>query len=53
MEVKEESKQSIWHLLVEACRDKTRTVLTRHVNHVLVQPHWRSHEDLIKQQVVS
>ena len=38
--------------LVDACRDGTRTVLTRHVNSVLVQPHWRSHEELIKLQVV-
>ncbi len=39
--------------LVDACRDGTRTVLTRHVNSVLVQPHWRSHEELIKQQLAS
>jgi len=24
---------------------------TQHVNNILVQPHWRSHEELIKQQV--
>ncbi len=37
--------------LIEACRDNQRSVSIRHVNHVLVQPHWRSHEELIKQQV--
>jgi MSHA biogenesis protein MshM len=37
--------------LVEACIDAKRTVSIRHVNNVLIQPHWRSHDDLIKQQV--
>lgn len=37
--------------LVEACRENTMTVTIRHVNNVLVQPHWRSHEQLIQQQV--
>lgn len=37
--------------LIEACRDSKRTVSIRHVNHVLVQPHWRSHDDLVKQQI--
>lgn len=37
--------------LIEACRHHQRTVTTRHVNDVLVQPHWRSHEEFIKQQV--
>jgi MSHA biogenesis protein MshM len=37
--------------LVEACRENQRMVTTGHVNNVLIQPHWRSHEDLIKQQV--
>ncbi len=37
--------------LVEACRDNKRMVAIRHVNNILVQPHWRSHEELIKQQV--
>lgn len=37
--------------LIEACRNKQRSVTTGHVNDVLIQPHWRSHEELIKQQV--
>lgn len=37
--------------LIEAARETQKTVTIRHVNHVLVQPHWRSHEELIKQQV--
>ena len=37
--------------LVEACRNNQRTVAIQQVNDVLVQPHWRSHEELIKQQV--
>lgn len=37
--------------LIEACRDATRIVTITHVNNVLVQPHWRSHEELVKQQV--
>lgn len=37
--------------LVEACRENKRIVTISHVNAVLVQPHWRSHEELIKQQV--
>lgn len=37
--------------LIEACRDSKRIVSTSHVNAILIQPHWRSHEDLIKQQV--
>lgn len=36
--------------LVEACRENKKTVTITHVNNVLVQPHWRSHEALIKQQ---
>jgi MSHA biogenesis protein MshM len=36
--------------LIEACRDGKRIVSTKHVNSVLVQPHWRSHDDLLKQQ---
>ena len=36
--------------LIEACRDSKREVSIRHVNNVLVQPHWRSHDELIKQQ---
>ncbi|MBL4866785.1 MAG: AAA family ATPase [Pseudomonadales bacterium] len=37
--------------LVDACREGKRTVSTTHVNNVLVQPHWRTHDELIKQQV--
>jgi MSHA biogenesis protein MshM len=37
--------------LVAACMEGQRIVSTRHVNEVLIQPHWRSHEALIKQQV--
>ena len=36
--------------LLAACRDNQRIVTPQHVNAVLVQPHWRSHEALIKQQ---
>ncbi len=36
--------------LVEACREGKRIATITHVNSVLVQPHWRSHEELIKQQ---
>lgn len=38
--------------LIEAARETKKVVTTTHVNQVLVQPHWRSHEELIKQQVV-
>ena len=37
--------------LIEAARETKKTVTITHVNQVLVQPHWRSHEQLIKQQV--
>ena len=37
--------------LIEACRESKRMVSIQHVNNILVQPHWRSHEELIKQQV--
>lgn len=36
--------------LVEACREGKRIVSITHVNAILIQPHWRSHEELIKQQ---
>ena len=39
--------------LIEACREAKKIVTIRHVNQVLVQPHWRSHDELIKQQVAS
>lgn len=38
--------------LIEAARETKKFVTITHVNNVLVQPHWRSHEELIKQQVV-
>jgi type II secretory pathway predicted ATPase ExeA len=37
--------------LIEACREAKKIVTITHVNNILVQPHWRSHEELIKQQV--
>lgn len=36
--------------LIECCRQSHRQVTTTHVNDVLIQPHWRSHEELITQQ---
>ena len=35
--------------LVHTCRENKKTVTISHVNLVLIQPHWRSHEDLLKQ----
>lgn len=37
--------------LIEACRENKRIVSISHVNNILIQPHWRSHEELVKQQV--
>ena len=37
--------------LIDACRDAQKIVTIAHVNSVLIQPHWRSHDELIKQQV--
>lgn len=37
--------------LINAAREAQKTVTLTHVNSVLIQPHWRSHEELIKQQV--
>jgi len=37
--------------LIDAARAAQKIVTIAHVNSVLVQPHWRSHEELIKQQV--
>ena len=37
--------------LLQACIVGERHVLTSHVNNVLIQPHWRSHDQLIKGQV--
>ena len=39
--------------LIEASRETQKIVTITHVNNVLVQPHWRSHDELIKQQVAS
>lgn len=36
--------------LVAACLDRQRIVTVSHVNSALLQPHWRSHEALLKQQ---
>lgn len=36
--------------LLDACRQGKKIVTISHVNSVLVQPHWRSHEELIHQQ---
>lgn len=37
--------------LIEAARETKKEVTITHVNRVLVQPHWRTHQELIKQQV--
>ena len=37
--------------LIETCREGERTVTIRHVNDVLIQPHWRSHEEFIKAEI--
>jgi len=37
--------------LIDAAREAQKIVTITHVNAVLVQPHWRSHNELIKQQV--
>jgi MSHA biogenesis protein MshM len=37
--------------LLAACMDKQRICTVSHVNVALQQPHWRSHEALLKQQV--
>jgi hypothetical protein len=37
--------------LIEAARETQKVVTITHVNSVLVQPHWRTHQELIKQQV--
>jgi MSHA biogenesis protein MshM len=36
--------------LIDAASEVQKVVTITHVNSVLVQPHWRSHEELIKQQ---
>ena len=37
--------------LIEACRETKKQVSISHVNAILIQPHWRTHDELIKQQV--
>ena len=37
--------------LVATCMDRQRICAVSHVNAALLQPHWRSHEALLKQQV--
>tara|TARA_R110001592_G_scaffold271336_1_gene537827 strand:+ start:122 stop:373 length:252 start_codon:yes stop_codon:yes gene_type:complete len=37
--------------LIETCREAKKIVTISHVNQVLMQPHWRSHDELLKQQV--
>ena len=37
--------------LIDAAREAQKIVTIAYVNSVLVQPHWRSHEELIKQQI--
>lgn len=37
--------------LAACCQHQKRVVLISHVNEVLIQPHWRSHDELIKQQI--
>ena len=37
--------------LVAACMDRQRICTVSHVNVALQQPHWRSHEALLKAQV--
>jgi len=36
--------------LIEACKQTKKIVTTSHVNAILIQPHWRSHEQLILNQ---
>jgi len=36
--------------LIQACKETQKSVKTSHVNAVLIQPHWRSHDELIKSQ---
>ena len=37
--------------LIQACSQTQKSVTTHHVNAILVQPHWRSHNELINSQV--
>ncbi|WKD48902.1 hypothetical protein [Microbulbifer spongiae] len=39
--------------LIEAAKQIQKTVTLTHVKNVLVQTHWRSHEESIKQQALS
>jgi len=36
--------------LISACQENKKVVTTSHVNSVLIQPHWRSHEELLQMQ---
>lgn len=36
--------------LLHACQQSDRIVQTSHVNAILIQPHWRTHDELIKAQ---
>jgi len=37
--------------LIAAAREAQKIITLAHVNSVLIQPHWRSHDELIKQQL--
>ena len=39
--------------MIEAVRDQTKTVDTKHINAVLLQPHWRHNRDKEKHESVS
>ena len=38
--------------LIDVARRAQKIVTIEHVNSILGQPHWRSHEALIKQQIL-
>ena len=37
--------------LMDAARHGVKEVTINHVNAILIQPHWRTHKELITQQV--
>jgi hypothetical protein len=45
------SRNLCYGSLIEAARETQKVVAIAHVNNVLVQPLWRTHQELIKQQV--
>lgn len=45
------SRNLCYGSLIDAATKAQKIVTIAHVNSVLIQPHWRSHEELIKQQV--